>query len=46
MPKVHGLKNNEKNLALLFGDVVALGTFFAPCQTGTCGRDLRTITQL
>ena len=45
MPKVQGLKNNEKYLALSFGEVVALGTF-APCKTGTCGRDLRTITQL
>ena len=42
-PKVQGLKNNEKYLALSFGEVVALGTF-APCKTGTCGRFLRTIT--
>ena len=44
-PKVQGLKNNEKYLALSFGEVVALGTL-APCKTGTCGRFLRTITQL
>ena len=45
MPKVQGLKNKEKYLALSFGEVVALGTL-APCKTGTCGRFLRTITQL
>ena len=45
MPKIQGLKNNEKDLALSFGEVVALGTF-APCKTGTCGRFLRTNTQL
>ena len=45
MPKVQGLKKNEKHLALSFREVVALGTFVL-CKTGTCGRFLRTITQL
>ena len=31
MPEVHGLKNNDKDLALLFGEVVALGNLLASC---------------
>ena len=45
MPKIQGLNNNEKDLALSFGEVVALGNL-APCKTGTCGFFLRPNTQL
>ena len=45
LSNVHGLKKNQKYLALLFGREVAFGNF-APSRTGTCGRCLRTITQL
>ena len=45
MPKIQGLRNNEKDLALSFGEVVALGNL-APCKTGTCGFFLWPNTQL